>query len=177
MNGIPTTSKTAPVASSRASFWKRRVIAPIAGQLRQGTTAETIALTIALGIVLGIFPILGATTLLCGIAAARLGLNQPIIQLVNYFVYPVQLLTLLPFYRAGETLFGRPHLPLSIPMLIERFRDNTAKFFGDFGMIAVAGIVVWCLVAPLLGAALYFTLRTPLRRLAGRMRRTPEITR
>lgn len=171
------TFNTAPVTSPRASFWRRRIIAPIAGLLRQGTTPETIALTIALGIVLGIFPILGATTLLCGIAAAWLRLNQPIIQLVNYFVYPAQLLTLLPFYRAGETLFGRPHLPLSIPMLVERFRDDTAKFFGDFGLIAVAGIVVWCLLAPVLAAAFYFTLRTPIRRLARRMHRTPLIAR
>ncbi|MEO6208829.1 MAG: DUF2062 domain-containing protein [Gemmatimonadaceae bacterium] len=148
------------------------MIAPIVGQLRQGITAEKIALTIALGLVIGIFPILGATTVLCAIAAARLRLNQPIIQLVNYLAYPAQLLTLLPFYRAGETLFGRPHLPLSIPMLVERFRDDTGKFFGDFGMIAVAGVVVWCFVAPLLAGALYFGLRSPIRGLATRVRGT-----
>lgn len=171
------TSNTAPVTSSRASFWKRRVIAPIAGQLRQGITPETIALTIALGLMLGIFPILGATTLLCGIAAASLRLNQPIIQLVNYVVYPVQLITIIPFYRAGETLFGRPHLPLSIPMLVERFREDTARFFGDFGMIAVTGIVVWCLIAPVFAAVLYFALLIPVRGLAKRVRRMPLIAR
>lgn len=148
------------------------MIAPIVGQLRQGTTPEKIALTIALGVVIGIFPILGATTVLCGIAAARLRLNQPIIQLVNYLAYPAQLLTLLPFYRAGETLLGRSHLPLSIPMLVQRFRDDTGKFFGDFGMIALGGIVVWCFVAPLIASALYFGLRSPIRGLATRVRRT-----
>lgn len=147
------------------------ILAPIAAQLRQGTTPEKIALTIALGVVIGIFPILGATTVLCGIAAVRLRLNQPIIQSVNYLAYPVQLITLLPFYRAGETLFGLPHLQLSIPMLVQRFRDDTGKFFSDFGMIAVAGIVVWCVVAPLFASALYFGLRSPIRGLATRMRR------
>ncbi len=177
MNDVLFSGIPAALTSPRASFWKRRVIAPIAGQLQQGTTPETIALTIALGIVLGIFPILGATTLLCGIAAARLRLNQPIIQLVNYLVYPAQLVTLLPFYRAGEMLLGRPHLPLSIPMLVDRFRDDTAKFLGDFGLIAVAGIVVWCLVAPVFAVALYYTLRMPIRRLAEGMRRAPLIVR
>lgn len=166
------TGHAAPLIPRRESAWRRRVIAPIVGPLRQGITAEKIALTIALGLVIGIFPILGATTVLCGIAAAWLRLNQPIIQLVNYLAYPAQLLTLLPFYRAGEALFGRPHLPLSIPTLVERFRDDTGKFFGDFGMIAVAGIVVWCFVAPLFTGALYFALRSPIRGLATRVRRT-----
>ncbi|MCX5756030.1 MAG: DUF2062 domain-containing protein [Gemmatimonadetes bacterium] len=148
------------------SVWTRRVVTPLVNQLRQGITPEKISLTIALGLVLGVFPILGATTILCGLAAVRLGLNQPIIQLVNYVAYPLQLLALIPFYRAGETLFRQPHLPLSIPMLIERFRADTGKFFADFGLVAVQGIAVWCLVAPIIAGAVYFSVRPALRALA-----------
>ena len=148
------------------SVWARRVVTPLVNQLRQGITPEKISLTIALGLVLGVFPILGATTILCGLAAVRLGLNQPIIQLVNYVAYPLQLLALIPFYRAGETLFRQPHLPLSIPMLLERFRADTGKFFADFGLVAVQGIAVWCLVAPIIAGAVYFSVRPPLRALA-----------
>ena len=147
-----------------------RVVAPIVGQLRQGVTPEQVALTIALGLVIGVFPILGATTILCGIAAAVLRLNQPIIQLVNYFAYPAQLVALIPFYRAGESLFNRPHLPLSIPMLMDRFRDDAGKFFLDFGMVAVQGIVVWCLIAPSVAVAIYYVTRPSLRLLARRAR-------
>lgn len=140
-------------------------------QLKQGITPEKIALTIALGVVIGIFPILGATTLLCGIVAAWLKLNQPIIQLVNYLAYPVQIILLLPFYRAGETLLGRQHMPLSILMLMDRFRADPGRFIGDFGMIGLGGIGVWCMLAPLAGGALYVTLRPPVRALAARVRR------
>lgn len=157
------------------SWWSRRVVAPILRQLKQGVTPEQVALTIALGLVIGVFPILGSTTLLCGIAAAALGLNQPIIQLVNYVAYPAQLVALIPFYRAGESLFNRPHLPLSIPMLIERFRADAGQFFSDFGMVAVQGIVVWCLVAPFVAATVYYLTRPSLRLLARRARRgAPE---
>ena len=147
-----------------------RIVAPIVRQFRQGVTPEQIALTIALGLVIGIFPIIGATTILCGIAAVSLRLNQPIIQLVNYFAYPAQLIALIPFYRAGESLFRRPHLPLSIPMLMERFRDDAGKFFTDFGIVAVQGIVVWCLIAPVVAAAIYYVTRPSLRVLARRTR-------
>lgn len=151
-----------------ASFWKRRIVTPIVGQLRQGITPEKIALTLALGGVLSIFPILGATTILCTLAAFMLKLNQPIIQLVNYFAYPAQLALLIPFYRSGETLFGHPHVPLSITFLLERFRSDPGQFLRDFGMIGMQGIVVWALVAPLLAAILYCTFRPPLRALARR---------
>jgi uncharacterized protein (DUF2062 family) len=151
---------------TRPSFWQRRVVAPIVAQLRRGITPEKIALTIALGLVLGVFPILGSTTLLCGLAAVVLRLNQPIIQLVNYFAYPLQLALIIPIYRAGEILFHQAPVPLSIPLIFARFRADFWQFLRDFGMIAVQGIVVWCLLAPVVVAVLYFSLRPALRVLA-----------
>ena len=162
----PAVAETQPPPS--ASFWKRRILAPLIGQLRQGITPEKIALTLALGAVLSIFPILGATTILCTLAAFTLKLNQPIIQLINYLAYPAQLALLIPFYRAGETLFGHPHIPLSITFLLARFRADPRQFLRDFGMIGVQGIAVWCLVAPLLATVIYFAVRPPLTALARR---------
>jgi len=143
----------------------------IVAQLRQGITPEKIALTLALGGMLGIFPILGTSTVLCAVAAIWLRLNQPIIQLVNYLMYPAQLLLLLPFYRAGETLFGQPHVPIfSIVELIDRFRAGPLQFVVDYGMVALYGVTVWCLIAPLAIALAYYTLRPLLSRLAGQVR-------
>ncbi len=153
----------------RDSFWRRRIVRPIAAQLSQGVTPEKIALTLALGFALSIFPILGSTTLLCALAGFVLKMNQPIIQVVNYFAYPAQLALLIPFYRAGETLFRQPHVPLSIPLFFQRIHAGFLQFLKDFGLIAAQGIVVWCLVAPLLVGAIYFTARPPLRAFARRL--------
>lgn len=156
-------------AAPAAGFWQRRIVAPILAQLRQGISPEQIALTLALGAVLGIFPILGATTALCGIAGVWLRLNQPLIQLVNYTLSPLHVALLLPFYRAGETLFRQPHVPIfSVTELFERFQAGPLQFMVDYGMVGLYGIVVWLLVAPLLTAVLYFTLRPALRHLARR---------
>jgi uncharacterized protein (DUF2062 family) len=149
------------------SWWQRRVVAPIVAQLRQGITPRQIALTLALGSVLGIFPILGATTLLCAIAGVWLRLNQPIIQLVNYLVYPVQVLLLIPFYRAGERLFGAEPVPIvNVPDLIARFGAGPWQFMIDYGRVGLYGIVVWGLVAPLLAALGYRLLKPVLERVA-----------
>lgn len=158
--------------ASLESFWRRRVISPILGQLRQGITPEKIALTIALGAIIGVFPIIGSTTLLCAIVGLWFRLNQPIIQLVNYLVYPLQFLLLIPFYRAGE-VFGTPHLTLSIPQMIERFEAGAWQFMLDFGLIALGGVAAWCVIAPVVVAVLYFTLRGPLRVMASRSRIVP----
>lgn len=156
-------------------FFRRRVLAPILAQLKQGITPDKIALTLALGGVLGIFPILGATMLLCGVVGVWLRLNQPIIQLVNYLVYPLQVLLLIPFYRAGEKLFGAEPVPIfSVTDLFERFQAGPMQFMVDYGMVGVYGIVVWCLVAPILTFALYIALKPLLRSLKKDRTPTPE---
>jgi uncharacterized protein (DUF2062 family) len=156
---------SADATEESPSFWRRRVVAPIVAQLTQGVTPEKIAFTLALGIALGVFPILGSTTALCALAGILVKLNQPIIQSVNYLVYPLQLTLLIPFYRAGEHLLGRPPIPLSISLLLDRFRADTGQFLKDFGMVGVGGILVWLIVAPAAIAAIYFATRGPLRTL------------
>jgi len=168
-----TDATTAASSEAAGSFWQRRVVTPIIHQLKQGITPEKIALTLALGLVLSVFPILGATTILCGLAGYALRLNQPIIQIINYLAYPLQLTLLIPFYRAGERLLGRDPVPLNIPLLFERFAASVAQFFKDFGMIAAGGILVWLLLAPFAGAAFYFAVRPLLRRLATRIQQPP----
>ena len=150
----------------RTSFWRRRVRDPIIAQLRQGTTPDKISLTIALGLALGVFPILGSTTALCLAAAVLLKLNQPVIHLVNWLIYPLQPPLILVFIRLGEKLAGAPPVPFSITDMLARFKDSPAQFFRDFGLTALHGIVGWLLVAPLVVAILYFALRPGLRKMA-----------
>lgn len=154
----------------RDSWFKRWIVTPIANQLTQGVSPDRIALTIAVGLVFGIFPILGSTTLLCALAGIFLRLNQPIVQLVNYIAYPLQLALLIPFYRAGETLFRAGHIPLSIPLLFQRFAADWWQFLKDFGVIALQGITVWALIAPVAMAVIYRSVRPPLRTFALRLR-------
>ena len=156
-----------------ARVLNRRVAAPVMVQLQQGVTPEKLALTAALGLVLGCCPILGSATVLCGLAAVVLRLNQPVIQLVNYAAGPLQLALLIPHYRAGEWLFQTPPVPLSIPLLFERFSADTASFFRDYGLLALQGVAVWSLLAAVAAPVIYFLVRPPLRVLARGLARLP----
>lgn len=84
----------------------RRVADRLKHWLKEGSSPEKLALSIALGVAIGTFPLLGVPTLLCGIAAAALRLNFPVLQLVNSLMYPLQIALLWPFARLGGQLFG-----------------------------------------------------------------------
>lgn len=84
----------------------RRVGDRLKHWLKEGSSPEKLALSIALGVAIGTFPLFGVPTLLCGIAAAVLRLNFPMLQLVNSLMYPLQIALLWPFARLGRELFG-----------------------------------------------------------------------
>lgn len=157
----------------RPSYWQRKFVIPVRQQLTQGITAEKITLTIALGLTLGIFPILGSSILLCGLAGVFLKLNQGLIQVIGTLAYPLQLGLLIPFYRAGEWMFHQPSIPLSIGVLIQRFFENVPQFLKDYGMTGVRGIIVWCLVAPVVFPVIYYLVRPPIRAMAARLPHKP----
>lgn len=159
---MPTETKS----SRLKKFWRERVVALVASQLVQGITPQKIALTITLGFTLGIFPILGATTTLCAIAGICLRLNQPIIQLVNYLVSPLQLVLILVFVRIGEWLMRAPRISFSIPELIRKFHESPVKFFREFGLTGLHGIIAWLAIAPFLIILVYFAVLIPVKKMS-----------
>lgn len=153
------------------SFWKRWVVRPIAQQLTQGTSPHKIAQALAFGLTLGIFPIIGSTTLLALLVGIPMKLNQPVLQAFKALAYPLQWMSVLGFYRLGEMLYGAPHVSLSIPKMMERFFAEPGPFFRDYGMTAVYGITVWCLMAPALLFFLYAITRPLIQSLAAQLAR------
>jgi uncharacterized protein (DUF2062 family) len=155
-------------AENKEGFFRRRLVRPVIELLRRGVTPEKIALSIAFGVALGVIPVLGSTTALCAIAALAFRLNLPAIQLVNFFVYPLQIALLIPFFRLGEKLFGAQHLPLSVPQIYAMIHASMTPAIRALWTTTWHAIVVWSLLAPVAAAVLYLTLAPLLRRVAHR---------
>jgi len=155
----------------RRSLFYRWVVRPVVQQLTQGTSPRKIAQAIAWGLTLGIFPIIGSTTLLSLIVGVPLKLNQPILQAFKTLATPAQWALVLGFYRAGEWLFSAPHVSIHIPSMIERFFAEPGPFFRDYGMTALYGIAVWCLMAPVLIIGLRTVSQALVERVARKMKR------
>ncbi len=128
-------------------WWKRWFINPVLKQLTQGISAEKLAWTIAIGCGCGIFPIMGTTSIVCFIAAATLGLNQPVIQVVCHSLWPAHLALILPFIKFGQWIHGSPPLTASIPTLLKEFFASPWQFAQDYWLVAWHGVVAWLLIA------------------------------
>ncbi|MGA2812932.1 MAG: DUF2062 domain-containing protein [Candidatus Acidiferrum sp.] len=150
-------------------FLQRKLVRPIIELLQQGVTPEKMALSLALGVAIGIFPGLGWTTALCAIAALLLRLNLPAIQIVNYFMYPAQIALLVPFFRAGEWLFGAPRLAISVAQVSAMMHASLANAIRVLWTTTWHAMAVWCLAAPLLTGFLYLLLTPLLRRILRRI--------
>ena len=136
----------------------KKTIEPIAALIKQGISPEKISMGMASGIVLGVFPVLGSTTILCGLAAIILRLNLPAIQLVNYMVYPLQLVLLIPFFHLGNLLFQVDPLPLSAQEFITLLRSDLWGTIRAFWNTTLHAIVAWLLVSLPTFLILHFTL-------------------
>lgn len=157
----------------KQGFFDRRLVQPVVGLLTQGIAPEKIALSLAAGIVLGVFPVLCSTTLLCAAAAVLFRLNLPAIQLANYFVYPLQLLLIVPFIRAGEFLFRAHALQLSLAQMMAMARANPLHAISALWIAGLHAVTAWLLVAPAMMFLLYLVL-APLTRKAAFIVRTRQ---
>jgi len=150
----------------KRGFFHRRLVAPIVALLTQGITPEKIALSLALGIVVGIFPVLGSTTVLCAAAAVIFGLNLPAIQLVNWVIYPMQLVMLVPFIRMGEKLFRAAPMQFSLVQILAMVRADPPHAVSTLWLAEVHAICAWLLTAPAAIFLLYMMLSGVLRQIA-----------
>lgn len=149
---------------------KTQAIKVIKILLKEGMGFRKVSLCIALGIALGIFPVLGATTLLCAIAAFVLRLNLAAIQIVNYLAYPLQLILLAPFYGAGSWLSKGLNLPWGQENLIDLLKKDFWGSLADFWNIILSAVFVWFIISPFLILLLYGLLKPVIRSLASAQR-------
>ena len=162
---MPTENSTAP----KPSWWQRRVVSLIVRQLSQGVTPSRLALAIAIGGAISVNPFLGTTTLGCLAAGMVFRLNQPVLQIANILAAPLQLALIIPWVRAGEWMYRASPIPIAPSKLAGEFSADPWLFIQRFGLSGLYAATVWLLVAPFLGAAIYFAIHPVLRALARRL--------
>jgi len=123
--------------------------------MTQGATPQGLALTLALGFVIGTIPLLGWTTLLCFLAGLLFSLNQPLIQILNYLFYPLQILLMPVFLSWGQTLYNEPQIEFDLQKLMQEFKADWMLFFIHYTKAGLHAVTVWALVSPLVGFFIY----------------------
>ncbi|QHJ06161.1 DUF2062 domain-containing protein [Hymenobacter busanensis] len=155
-------------------FFRRRVVEPVLGQLRQGLAPEQLALTVALAASCGLVPVLGLTTLLGTAVAMWLRLNVATMLLVSHLMSPVQILILLPLMRFGAGLLGGPSAAqLTLARLKYLFTNDLAGAFQLFWRAELGALLLWLAGSVPVVLGLYWVLRPAFRRIVRRQAASP----
>lgn len=157
-----------------SGFVRARVIAPIVDLIKRGVTPEKLALSIAIGAMLGIFPFIGATMILCAVAGHVLRLNHIALQAVNYAVYPVQIVLLVPFVRLGEWILSAEAFPVTPSLVLAMLNESVVKTLLHFWTAILHAILGWGIAALPAGLSIYILFLPLLRRSAEHYRRLKE---
>jgi uncharacterized protein (DUF2062 family) len=124
-----------------------RLTSLVSGELRKGLTPLEIARTLAIAVVLGLFPLLGFTTLLCGIFGALWKLNHALLQSLNYLLAPLQLLLLPVWLHLGAWIFQVEAVTVSPLRVVEEFQASPLQFLQDYGLAGAQAVLAWTLLA------------------------------
>ena len=138
---------------------EHKLVRLIIALLSEGITPHKIALTLALGMLLGTMPMFGTTTVLCALVAVIFRLNMPLIQAVNFLVYPLQLLLLIPFMQAGQWIFHQPPLPFTYSQLVALFHAGFWHSLEALWIYSLHGVVAWLLLGGAGAVIIYLILR------------------
>ncbi len=130
------------------TYIHKYLINPLGSLLRQGITPSRLALSLACGVTIGIFPIVGTTTAICTMAAIAFRMNLLVIQLGNWFVYPLQFALIVPFLILGEKLFGSTS-NLSPAHVADLMRTDIMLAVRTVSQMILHGALAWALCAPL----------------------------
>jgi uncharacterized protein (DUF2062 family) len=143
--------------------WRKK-LTPVLDLFTQGLSPEKVALCIAVGVMMGIFPIFGVTSILGLAAALVLRLNLPAMQLINYLVYPLQLVLVIPFIRMGEWIFGSSTMHITLDRLMVLARSDFWEALTILETAILQAVAAWLVVGSALVPCLYLVVKLLLRR-------------
>jgi hypothetical protein len=153
--------------NNSGSIFRRKVTDPLSKFLRQGLTPEMMSRTIASGLFIGTIPIPGTSTLLCTALSLGFRMNLALIQLVNYLVFPIQLLLFVPFYNIASRITGKAFFSKITEITEQLTGKNWLQASTDLLLLMGTSVLVWLLIMFPVSILMYYMLKPVLTRLQG----------
>jgi uncharacterized protein (DUF2062 family) len=157
---------------NKIKYWlSQKLIGPIKIQILQGTSIEKISMSIAVGISIACIPILGVSTVLGILLATIFSLNHIVLQSINYFAYPLQILFIIPFLTLGQRIFASEIIPLNLTIMLGEFGESPWLFLQKYIWIALYGSLLWLACAFIAIPVIYLAIKPVIRGLARSLKR------
>jgi len=150
---------------SRVADWfRRKVKDPFLAELKQGITAKELAAASAVSLAIAVNPFIGTTTILCLLAGKIFRLNHVVMQIINYFSYPLQIALIIPWIRLGEKLTGATPQVIEFSQMKAEFSQSFANFVSKFCEMGLHAFLGWIVVIPWATWILYKALKVIFKR-------------
>ena len=143
------------IAKPVKNILKRRLLFPLIEFFKQGISPQKLTWTLVLGLIFGVIPFIGINTVILLLLAIIFRLNVIAIQIVNYFVFPLQLILYIPFMKIGHYIFNGPELPYTSSELISMLRESWYNTIVDIWYNNLLGILIWFILSIPVGIMIY----------------------
>lgn len=123
--------------------------------LKQGLTPRELSQSIIVSGLISTIPILGVSTFMITTISLKSKLNLPVMIALSYFMWPVQILLIIPFIRVGEFIFSVPQNHYTVDEIISSFQES---FFGTLSHLSFelfCGLGGWVLTAVPVAVGIY----------------------
>lgn len=147
------------------SFLGNKYVEPIKKLLVQGTSPSALSIGISGALVIGTFPVIGSTTILCSLFALALRLNIPLVQFINYSVFPLQLMLLIPFMKLGEKIFGLEKLNYNLTEIMRLINNSPLDAITLLWNVTLQAIGAWFIIAPVAALFIHLLLHRTIKKI------------
>ena len=125
-----------------------------------GMNPEKASRAAGIGLLWGIFPLIGTSTALCTVTALLLRANVALTVAINYLVYPLQLLFVVPCIMIGQSVTGNSILIPGDHSLSRIFSiSQVYEMSGEFFSLILNALVGWVLTAPAIALVTFLLVR------------------
>jgi uncharacterized protein (DUF2062 family) len=131
----------------------------VLGILKQGTAPHELSLTIAISISMGLIPLLGVNSAACAAIAIIWRLNVPLMQLLMWVFFPLQLFLYMKFFGLASFIFQREVFSMTFAQLWQLFKVDWLLAIQKFAMGNLFAIAAWAIFAIPLTLAVYYISR------------------
>ena len=129
---------------------------------KQGLSPRQLALTIIISILIGVMPVLIVNTWIIGVFSVVFRLNLPLALFINYGIWPLHVLLIIPFIKVGTWVTGASMTSITLSYFQDAFAESILLGFQDIGLQVAYGILGWALISIPIAFASFFPLENGL---------------
>ena len=117
------------------------------GFLKQGLSPRQLALTIIISTLIGVMPLLIVNTWIIGAFSVVFRLNLPLALFINYGIWPLHVILIIPFIKFGTWITGAATTSLSLSYFQQAFSESLYMGIQDLGLQVAYGVLGWAILS------------------------------